>query len=111
MNGRKRRDADGNQKFIRLVWLVVPRTFLDKHSLIKPSNLKCLIVYNPSVYNLVKVCPHRSREWRANGRDFKHRGQGGGSTDASVYFLEHQKSKTTIKTVELKNQLFLLPQL
>lgn len=47
MNGRKRQDADGNQKFIRLVWLVVPRIFLDKHSLIKPSNLKSLIVYNP----------------------------------------------------------------
>ena len=49
MNGRKRQDADGNQKFIRLVWLVVPRTFLDKHSLIKPSNLKSLSIILLSV--------------------------------------------------------------
>ena len=54
MKGRKRQDANGNQKCIRLVWLVVPRTFLDKHSLIKPSNLKSLT----SVCNL--ACPHRS---------------------------------------------------
>ena len=36
-------------------------------------------------------------------------GQGGGSTDASVCFLEHQKSKTTIRTSELKISSFCSP--